>query len=248
MNKLLFKLKNALQEAVAPSDFRCINCGVDVFDELGFCQKCLKEVTFNNGKTCKRCGVAIHGEEDYCGHCAFEKTYFDRAYSPLSYEGAVQRAIVQMKFARVSTNAKVLARYLAFSARQNDVQFDVVTFVPMTKKAAKQRGYNQAQLLATYFCDILDVEPPKALLTKVKETERQESLDKLARKENLIGAFSAQGELKGKTVLVIDDVKTTGSTLNECAKALKKRGAASVVCLTVASREEQFVNELFYSA
>ena len=243
MSNRLFKLKNWLQEAVAPSEFRCANCGVDVFDQSGFCPKCLKEVVFNNGKTCKRCGVAIHGEEDYCGHCAFEKIYFDRGYSPFSYTGAVQQAILQMKFAHVATNAKILARYLASCVRQNNLQFDVVTFVPMTAKSKRQRGYNQAQLLATYFCDILKVSPPEPLLAKVKETERQENLDKQARNENLVGAFAASGDVKGKNVLLVDDIKTTGSTLNECAKALKRKGAASVVCLTVASREENFVEE-----
>lgn len=244
MNKQLFKLKSLFQEAVAPTQFKCLNCGADVFDELGFCQKCLKEVTFNSGKTCKRCGVAIHGEESYCGHCAFERIYFDRAYSPFSYTGAVQRAILQMKFERVATNAKVLARYLAYTAVKNELQFDVVTFVPMSKKAQKQRGYNQAQLLAMHFCDILQINAPKQLLNKVKETERQERLNKQARKENLVGAFAATDDAKDKNVLLVDDIKTTGSTLNECAKALKRKGAKTVVCLTVASREEDFVSEL----
>lgn len=244
MNKWLFKMKNAFREAVAPVDFRCINCGVDVFDEIGFCQKCLKEVVFNNGKTCRRCGVAIRGEEDYCGHCAFEKTYFDSACSPFSYEGAIQRAILNMKFFRAAYNAKVLARYLVFCAVRNNLQFDVVTFVPMSNKSQKQRGYNQAQLLAQHFCDILNIDAPKPLLIKVKETERQERLGKHERKENIAGAFEAFSEAKGQRVLLIDDIKTTGSTLNECAKALKRKGAEAVVCLTVASREETFASEL----
>ena len=244
MNQRLFKLKNLFQEAVAPAEFKCLNCGADVFDELGFCPKCLQEVTFNNGKTCKRCGVAIHGEEDYCGHCAFEKTYFDRAYSPFCYTGAVQHAILQMKFQRMATNAKVLARYLVFCAQKYELQFDTVTYVPMTAKAKRKRGYNQAQLLAMHFCDILNVSAPIALLSKVKETELQENLNRQGRKENIAGAFVSTGEAKGKRVLVIDDIKTSGATLNECAKALKKKGATSVECLTVASREEDFVAEL----
>ncbi len=232
-----------LQKAVAPTD-RCMGCGIDVFDGGGFCPNCLKNVVFNNGKTCKLCGVAIHGAEDYCSHCAFEKTFYDRCFSPFCYGGCVQRAILNMKFGNIATNAQLLARYLAQCAKSNKIQFDVVTYVPMTANAEKQRGYNQAQLLAQSFCDILKIDEPVALLKKVKDTQRQEKLGKKERKENLVGAFSATTDLHGKVVLVIDDIKTTGSTLNECAKALKKKGATQVICLTVASREENMVWEI----
>ncbi len=238
------KAKEALREALAPSDARCICCGDEVFDRLGFCENCLKEVTFNNGKTCKLCGVALHGEEDYCGNCAFEKNYFDRCFSPFCYDGAVKKAILKLKFGKIATNAKVFARYLVYCVSKNDVHFDLVTFVPMTKRARKQRGYNQAQLLAEYFCDTMDIDAPVKLLEKVKETQRQETLNKAQRKENLVGAFVATTPLDGKNILLIDDIKTTGSTLNQCARALKKKGAKSVVCLTVASREEKTAWEI----
>lgn len=238
------KLYEGFQEAVAPAEFRCVSCGADVFDQTGFCTRCLKKVKFNNGKTCLLCGVALHGAENYCGRCAFEKNYFDRCYSTFCYEGAVQQAILQMKFGGIATNAKVLARYLAYCAVKNNVGFDVVTFVPMTAAAQKSRGYNQAQLLAESFCDILEKAPPVELLAKIKETQRQETLNKKQREENLVGAFAASAEAKGKNVLLIDDIKTTGSTLNRCAQALKRKGARSVVCITVASREERTVWEI----
>ncbi len=242
--KKFWKIKEILQDALAPT-FKCMNCGADVFDETGFCQNCLKEVVFNNGKTCRRCGVAIYGDEDYCGNCAFDKIYFDRAFSPFSYQGAVQKALLNLKFHHIATNAKVLARYLVYMAMAYGLQYDLVTFVPMTEKAQKVRGYNQAELLAKYFCDILDVSDKfVCALCKMKDTERQESLGKRERKENLVGAFSAQGFVKGKVVLLIDDIKTTGATLNECAKALKKKGATKVICITVASREENFTAEV----
>ncbi len=244
MKEFFRKLKSFLREAIAPSEFKCLCCGVDVFDDTGFCQNCRKDVVFNNGKTCKRCGVALHGAEDYCGHCAYEHIYFDRAYSPFSYTGSVQKAILDMKFHRLACNARVLARYLVFMAKRQNLKFDVVTFVPMTKKAQKARGYNQSQLLAESFCDILQIAPPVALLQKIKDTKRQEQLGKTERKENLVGAFRATSDVKGETVLLVDDIKTTGATLNECAKALKVKGAACVICLTVASREENMQWEI----
>ena len=233
------KIADGLAEIFAPTEIRCLSCGADVFDDLGFCPYCLKEVNFNNGKICKRCGVGIDGDEDYCGNCAFDKVYFDKAYSAFNYDGAVQRAVLQMKFANCGRDAKVFARYLAFLVTKHNLTFDVVCYPPMSKSALKIRHYNQSQLLAKYLCDILN--RSECLLdafVKVKDTDRQETLNRSERKVNLIGAYKIKGDVKGKRVLVIDDVKTTGATLNECAKVLKKAGAESVVCLTVSSRKE----------
>lgn len=239
------KILSFLQDFFAPVSIKCLCCGKDIFTDLGFCDDCLKQVVFNNGKTCKRCGVALDGEEDYCGNCAFDKIYFDRAYSSFSYEGAVRKAILDMKFNGAGLNSKVLSRYLAYTAKVNDLHFDFVTYAPMSKKSQKIRHYNQAKLLAKSFCDILDKKDCLVeAIVKVKETERQESLGKQERKTNLVGSYKINVDVKGKTVLVIDDIKTTGATLNECAKVLKRAGAIRVIGLTVASRKENAAFEL----
>lgn len=242
---LISRIRIGITELLAPTDIRCLGCGRDIFDEVGFCPDCAKDVVFNNGKTCKRCGVAIYGEEDYCGNCAFDKIYFDKAYSVFSYEGAVQKAILEMKFGNLATYAKVFAKYLVFLAEKHNLTYDVVTFAPMSKKSKRKRRYNQAQLLAKYFCDILGKEQLLAeTVVKVKDTVPQEKLSKTERKTNLIGAYKACADVKGKRVLVIDDVKTTGATLNECAKVLKRAGATEVIAITVASRKENFIYEM----
>lgn len=244
MTKLFNAAKSALTEMFAPVNIVCLNCGKDVFDGIGFCPDCIKHVVFNNGKICKRCGVGIDGAEDYCSNCAFDKVYFDRAYSAFSYEGVVQDTILKMKFGNLGSYAKVFAKYLVFLARKYNVEFDLVTFAPMSKSAKRKRRYNQAQLLAYYFCDILNVNDKLVeAVVKVKETSAQEQLGKTERKTNLVGAYKTSADVKGKRVLVIDDVKTTGATINECAKVLKKAGATSVIALTVASRKENFIFE-----
>lgn len=239
MKQSTFRFLDNLGELFAPVKYKCLSCGKDVFDSNGFCSECSKNVVFNNGKTCKRCGVGIDGEEDYCGNCSFDKIYFDKAYSVFSYEGAVKEAILKMKFANKGSYAKVFARYLVFICNKYDLAFDLVTFTPMSVKSKRQRRYNQSELLARYFCDILDCNDKLAeTLIKVKETARQENCNRQQRKENLIGAYKANGSYKGKSILVIDDVKTTGATLNECAKVLKRAGATSVTGLTVSARKE----------
>lgn len=254
MNKLktsarLRAIGNVLAEAVAPVEYKCLICGKDIYDELGFCKDCLQNVVFNNGKTCKRCGVGIDGAEDFCGNCSFDKVYFDKAYAVFSYEGAIQKAILHMKFNGMGRYAKVFARYLAYIANKNNLQFDAVCFPPMSGKSKRQRFYNQSQLLARYFCDIMDCNGCYLdALVKVKETERQEKLNKADRKQNLIGAYKVKADVKGKRILVVDDVKTTGATLNECAKVLKKAGAVSVVGLMVSARKETVPFEIEYGA
>ncbi len=240
-----YKLLQKLTSVFSPSSFRCLQCGCDMFDDTAFCEHCKKQVVFNNGKTCLYCGVAIDGAEDYCGTCVEEKNYFDRAYSAFSYEGAVKNAILGMKFRNYGSNAAVFARYLVYLARKNDLQYDIVTFVPMSPSSFKRRRYNQSELLALGFCDITE-ENDKfcCALAKIKETAKQETLGRKERKENLVGCFAAAADVKGKRVLLIDDVKTTGSTLNECAKVLKRKGAVSVIGLTVASRKENYMYEI----
>lgn len=244
MTKTSFRLRNALTSVFAPDKLRCMLCGADVFDGLGFCSACKSSVVYNNGKTCLRCGVGIDGAEDYCNNCAFDKVYFDRAYSVFSYEGAVRQAILQMKFANRGSYAAIFAKYLVFIAQKHNLQYDIVTFAPMSAKTLRKRRYNQAQLLAQHFCDILNqYDMLRQAVIKIKETSPQEKLTKTERKTNLVGAYKINADVKGKRVLVIDDIKTTGATLNECAKVLKRAGAIEVTGITVASRKENALYE-----
>ena len=235
----MYKLRNFFQELFSPVAIKCLSCGKDIFTDVGFCDECIKTVVFNNGKKCKRCGVAIDGEEDYCGNCAFDKVYFDRAYSAFSYEGALRNAILDMKFHGMGVYAKVFARYLAYIVVQENLQFDVVCFAPMSRNSLKERGYNQAKMLARELCNLLGNDCFCEAIIKIKETERQEELGKEARKQNLVGSYKINADVKGKRVLVVDDIKTTGATLNECAKVLKRAGATCVVGITVAARKEK---------
>ena len=222
-----------------------MNCGREVFDGLGFCPECKESAVLNVGKTCKRCGAAIDGAEDYCGNCAFDKIYFDRGYSAFVYDGSVRNSILRFKFGNCGNFARIFAKFLAEVVIRHGIEFDLVAYVPMSKNSLKKRGYNQAKLLAQHFCKILDCGDKFAdAVIKVKETEPQESLGRAERKTNLVGAYKCVAEVKGCRVLVIDDIKTTGATLNECAKVLKKAGAVSVIGLTVASPREKFMYEV----
>lgn len=218
------------------SNIKCINCGADIFDDSTcMCDSCKQLVVPVEGKTCLRCGSVLPTEEYYCDNCNYSQRYFDKAYSMFVYEGIIPKLMYKVKYGGVASICESLANYLVYLATIHKLQYDIVCAVPMTKIATNKRGYNQAQLLAKYFCDILEKKIFCNCLSKKVETNQQESLDRATRRTNVLNAFACDNSVKGKSVLLIDDVMTTGSTLNECSKVLKKAGAVRVVCLTVAS-------------
>lgn len=111
---------------------------------------------------------------------------------------------------------------------------DEVAYIPMTKRDVRERGFNQCKVFAQKICERLEIEFNKDILIKTRQTLPQKNLSAKRREINLKGAFKATCELYGKTVLLIDDVTTTGATLREAAKELVRAGAYKVVALTFA--------------
>lgn len=222
--------------------YTCVCCGADVFDETGVCGYCLPKLKFNNGNVCRRCGAAL-GDVDnrFCAACErFDGVFFDGAASAFVYTGEVSRLLLKMKYGGAKYLSEFFARQMANKFLTLSVEFDVAVPVPMTKSAKKKRGYNQAELLTADFCDIIGADFRFDLIEKARETPQQETLGFKARRENLQGAFKAKRDdaVCGKRILLIDDVKTTGATINMCAKALKRAGAAYVFGLTAASSRD----------
>ena len=125
-----------------------------------------------------------------------------------------------------------------------DINFDFVTFVPLSKRRYRKRGYNQAELLALKIADRLSI-PCLKSLNKIRETETQRGASAKERRVNLFGAFDLVDgfDIDGKTVLLVDDVKTTGSTLNECSEILKAYGAKAVYCSVFAVTKRKKKND-----
>ena len=222
-------------------------CGSDVFDDgIGICLACLSKFQLNNGKVCVRCGAPLTGEESFCGHCSCEKTYFQHAYSAFKYVGGIKKVLHSIKYGNKAVKCYQLAHYLCFLAKRYNIVYDLVCCVPMSDISVRKRGYNQAQLLAKYFCQLNDNSCFCDVLIKVKHTEQQEKLSRRQRLENVVGVYAVTDKsvVRGKSILLIDDVKTTGATLNNCSKALLKAGATSVVCITVAAGEYKIFSEV----
>lgn len=153
------------------------------------------------------------------------------------YEGDVRRSILRYKFRRGIFLAPKYARMLAEKlSQQGMVQPDVLTWVPVSRMRRFQRGYDQCELLAKHLGKMLGI-PAVSTLQKVRNTPPQSGLDSAAmRKANILGAFALKenANIAGKTVLLVDDIFTTGATMNECARVLLTSGAAQVHGATVA--------------
>jgi ComF family protein len=151
------------------------------------------------------------------------------------YRGALEQLLRAMKFERHDFLDDALASLLEETLRaRGDLRFDAVIGVPMSRAKERRRGYNQAELLARALATRIEVECDMRLLARRGEQQMQSALPKQARAANMRGAFRASPAVKGKSILIVDDICTTGETLRACAKALAKAGAARVCAITVA--------------
>lgn len=212
---------------------RCSSCGDIVPLGKDYCD-CFKNTYTRVGDDfCERCGC----DRDRC--CCHEKSAirFEHITAPFVYTGLVRERLLALKFFGEKDEADFFSYEMAqrFAASFPDAKIDAVTFVPMTKAAVRDRGYNQSELLAKGISKRLFV-PFVDVLAKTAETENQHGLSGEQRMKNLDGVFEviSEGKVRGKTLILCDDIKTTGTTLMRCVQALKAAGAKEVYCLCAA--------------
>jgi len=176
-----------------------------------------------------------------CGLCRRTEPRFDRARAVLDYAGAAAEAIKAAKYRRRRSAARALGEVLVQQVWRRPhllpgERVDFVLPVPLHPNRLSQRGFNQAEEIVSPLCESLGLALRPGLLKRVKDIPPQVGLSAKARRENVKGAFAlASGEpLCGKRILVFDDVMTTGATVNECARVLKRGGAAEVHVLALA--------------
>ena len=200
---------------------RCPFCGAVAGREL-LCEKCEKTLPFT-------------------GEHAVEETTFARCAAPLYYEGAVRQAILHFKFGRKLGSLPCFGRLMAQCAAENfSGEFDAITWVPVSKKRLKKRGFDQARYLVASMCVDWHVEPVETLRKVVDNPAQSGLTDAEHRRANVLGVYEALPEnVRDKRLLLIDDIVTTGSTLTECVRVLREAGTADVVCLTLARTEEE---------
>lgn len=215
------KLKNFWNKIVYmmfPDDIKCIFCGRDVpnFYDKPYCEDCEKTLSFNNGHRCKTCDMP--SESDVCDFCKKEPKYFKRAFCPFIYEKQVKNLVLAFKESNKRYLAKGFAVLIAKRILESGVKIDKITYIPMTEKKQKKRGFNQAKLLADEVGKILN-KPVLCLFKKEKDMAEQKVLNYKDRKAAIIGTYSVKEVRlkKEENILIVDDIITTTATINYCA-------------------------------
>ena len=227
-------VKNEIIRMLFPDDIKCIVCGKEIHpNRYGLCDDCKLLI---NDNFCLRCGRHKVGIGDYCAECGDLSMQYDEARSAVSYDGNAKELIYRLKYGNAKYLAHILSQYLLDVLLMSDWHADCITFVPIHKSRQKQRGYNQAELLARELAESINL-PCENLLEKAVKTPNQARLNRAARMENLKGSFKVT-HTPPEHVILIDDVMTTGSTANECSAVLKRAGAKVVYVLTFASVPE----------
>jgi ComF family protein len=224
---------------------RCILCRQtvgesDVMHNIEVCSDCFKILPFNK-TCCIRCALPL--AEDIkngvlCGRCITKPPVFDYCYSLFRYEDEIIHLVHQLKFAEKISYARSLGEML-FSRLQAEIQLtkekpECLLPVPLHKSRLRQRGFNQSIEIARILAKKLGVPIEYDIVKRERSTVTQTGLNAKQRQKNIKNAFSVAGEINYKHVLIIDDVVTTGSTVNELARVLKKNKVERVGVLSIA--------------
>lgn len=207
----------------------------------GVCMDCETTSEWLEPPWCGACGRPLDagGESDaLCSDCSQHRPLFDHAYSVITYDAPIQRAVTRLKYGRDAVWAASLSQLFVrmVPAPVNPFRYDLVAAVPLHTKRLRWRGFNQAGLLAGHLAGRFGLTHARTLLARHRATEAQAGLDRAGRLENLKAAFCVPrpAMAAGKRILLVDDVMTTGATLEACAAVLKEAGAAQVDAMTIA--------------
>jgi len=210
---------------------RCVGCGCW---GKWLCDECVSKIHFMEEPHCFFCGVPLK-EWGVCQLCARESHSLEGIISVAYFEGPIQKAVHFIKYRGKTAAVSTLTEIMASRLLCNPIRADGIIPVPLHPSRFRERGYNQAALLAEGLSKCLGIPLLEGALERIRYTRPQVGLSAQERKENVRGAFRANPyKVAGKDLIVVDDVCTTGATLEECGFALKEAGARRVWGLTLA--------------
>ena len=220
----------------------CVSCRTRVGEAHALCAQCWNAISFIEAPFCSSCGTPFDvdpGSETVCGACLARPPDFLRARSLFRYDDSSKPLILAFKHGDRLDHAPAFARWLERTGRPLFGECDLIVPVPLHRWKLWRRRYNQAAIIGAGLSRITGLPHDPFVLEKRRPTKSQGEMPSAkARRRNVLGAFRVPGgnasRVRGRRLLLIDDVFTTGATLNACARALKRAGASSVNALTLA--------------
>lgn len=233
--KRIQKIKNTVYDGIFPP--RCPGCDEILFDKNSairpcICDKCNAKIKYISEPMCLRCGKQLEDPEaEFCHDCNNKDFFYNRGIAAFSYSEIMKHSMYQFKYNNRREYAKFYAMALErqFADIIRSWQPQVLIPVPLHKSRLRKRGYNQAEVLAKAIGEQMDIPVDGGILIRVKKTIPQKMLGQKERLMNVEKAFqTASNSIKYKKVILVDDIYTTGTTINECARILKENGADTV--------------------
>jgi competence protein ComFC len=209
----------------------CVSCGMEGFF---ICPECLKKIKVLESPMCELCGSFVR-KQKICERCARRKISYEHYYGFAQYTGVMRDALLSLKYRHNFAIASLLVDLAMGQVTLLTTGIDLIVPVPTSKVRKRLRGYNQAEMISRALAKRLTIEHDPNCLTRVREDGTQTKLDVQDRYLNVLGVFKADPRLvTGKAILLVDDVYTTGATVNEASNTLVKSGADSVNVFTMA--------------
>jgi ComF family protein len=218
----------------------CLVCRENSLEDNLLCHKCWSKFQFISSPYCASCGCPFSFEvsrDALCGKCIASPPKYDAARHLFKYEYLSKKLIFALKYNDQTYLAKIFAELLFKKYNTEIIKYDLIVPVPMHWLKRIFRMYNQASLLAIEISKCSNIQIKHDILIKNKWTKAQSSLRREARQNNLRGSIQVDNAnfLKGKNIILVDDVLTTGATVRECCNQLRKNGAKNILVLTVAA-------------
>ena len=197
----------------------------------------MEKVEYVEEPRCKKCGKPVrYQEQEFCYDCQKRNFAFEQGKSVWIHQGAVKWSIYQYKYHDKRIFGKFYAQEMIrlYGSWIKENQIDLIVPVPLHRKRKRMRGYNQAEILADYLSEMTGIPVEKNMLLRHKYTEPQKQLGNKERKKNLKNSFSLEKEvISAKNILIVDDIYTTGSTIDEIANTIRVKFTSKVWFLTI---------------
>lgn len=222
----------------------CQSCGEKTGNEnQNICGACLKKIKKRVPPFCIKCGKSLEGALDSreaCSDCKDTNPFFDKANSVFYYNGIMKKLVHNFKYQKMTTLSKEFGNWISSFIKQDSIEedYDLILSIPMHSARLLKREINPSHILGRNLSKKLGVPYSGKILKKIKNTPAQTGLKRNERIDNIKESFSVRKNrlphVASKNILLVDDLFTTGSTVNECAKALKENGAKNIQVITLA--------------
>ena len=237
----IIPIKNFTQsifDLVMPA--KCLCCNSQVPQQGTICANCYTELKPIGNHKCYKCGLPFQidmGHKAICHDCTRYKPSYSMARAFCNYEGLGGKLASQLKFSDKTLLAPYMAKMMMIAGSGLLKKSDIIAPIPLHHSRKLKRKYNQSALLAKYLAEYSGLEYQPFLLKRTRNTKKQTTLKRNDRKKNMENAFDASPHANEKRILLIDDVMTTGATMNAASVALKRQGAKKICALVFARVE-----------